>query len=329
MNGGAMADVWYVLIFLILTLYAVLDGFDLGVGLCVLLEGDERRRGQMMQTLSGVWHANQTWLVILGGSLFGAFPVAYAAVLSALYLPVLALVLTLGLRGACLEYRYHARRTRLWSLGFGLASLAAVAAQAFILGAVLQGLPVANGAFTGDAGTFLSPLALPAGLVLAYGYLLLGGSWLAGKTGGLTRRTAVNRARIGLAGLVLSALLLAAWTYLAAPGTFARTLWREPSLAPWLVSFAAVAAVCLIMLVPTLRESRRPFPWAAGLFAAGSLALAGGLHPRLLPPDLTLAIAAAPETDLAFMAWVMVPMLGLIGLYTIYQYHVFRAPPAG
>ena len=137
-----LANIWFFLIGLMLVLYVVLDGFDLGVGILSLLAADEERRGVMMTSLGSVWDANETWLVMLGGALFGAFPLAYGVVLHALYVPVMAMILGLVFRGVAFEAREHARRKAPWNLAFGGGSLIAAVSQGLMLGALIEGIPV-------------------------------------------------------------------------------------------------------------------------------------------------------------------------------------------
>lgn len=107
-----LAVIWFGILGLILTLYVVLDGFDLGVGMLSLFSRNERHRGIMMATLGSIWDGNETWLVVLGGALFGAFPIAYGAILHALYIPIMAMIFGLMFRAVAFEFRENARRKR-------------------------------------------------------------------------------------------------------------------------------------------------------------------------------------------------------------------------
>src|SRR5579864_510372 len=117
-----LIHVWLGFLGLFLTFYVVLDGFDLGTGVLSLFVRERERRGIMMASLSSVWDANETWLVVLGGALFGAFPRAYGVALNALYLPIIVMIFALIFRGVAFEFREHAR-PRLWEFAFGLGSL--------------------------------------------------------------------------------------------------------------------------------------------------------------------------------------------------------------
>src|ERR1700689_721318 len=139
-SQSLLSHAWFGLIGLMLVLYVVTDGFDLGVGILTLLRGRDGDRDLMIQSIGHVWDANETWLVALGGALFGAFPAAYALLLSSLYVPVMVLIAGLILRGAAIEFRHAAGTKRIWDMIFGLGSLIAALAQGVILGHVITGL---------------------------------------------------------------------------------------------------------------------------------------------------------------------------------------------
>ena len=154
---GLLADIWFVLLGVILALYVVLDGFTLGVGMLTLFSPTEERRGILMGTLGSVWDANETWLVLLGGALFGAFPAAYALLLHALYIPVIIMLFGMILRAAAFEFREHAEAKRFWNLAFAMASLVIALAQGVALGTVLQGIPSVDGAYVGSVFDWARP----------------------------------------------------------------------------------------------------------------------------------------------------------------------------
>jgi hypothetical protein len=175
--------VWAAIIAIGLLFYVVLDGFDLGIGIVFPLFPDERERDLMMNTVAPVWDGNETWLVLGGAALFGAFPLVYATVLSALYLPLIAMLACLILRGVCFEIRGKASRTKhLWDLAFIGGSTGAAFFQGVSLGAFIQGIPLSNGAFSGEAFGWLTPFTLLTGLGLVATYALLGCCWLVAKT---------------------------------------------------------------------------------------------------------------------------------------------------
>jgi cytochrome d ubiquinol oxidase subunit II len=191
-----LGNIWFFLIGLMLVLYVVLDGFDLGVGILSLFTSDEEHRGVMMASLGSVWDANETWLVVLGGALFGAFPLVYGLTLHALYIPVMLMIFGLIFRGVAFEFHAHARRKWPWGVAFGAGSLVAAACQGVILGAVIGGLSVHENRFTGGLWDWLHPFPLLVAAGVISGYALLGASFLIVKTTGEIQQRSYRRARI-------------------------------------------------------------------------------------------------------------------------------------
>ena len=178
------AEVWYWILAFLLWLYVLTDGFDLGVGVLCLLTADETMRGGMIETIEGVWHANQTWLVLLGGVLFGAFPLVYGTVLAALYLPAGLLLFAFMARGMGLELRAEATGKRAWSLLFGWGSLAVIVAHGLLLGGILQGMRFSGTTFLGGPFDWISPFTLLVCATLIVLYTLLGAVWIVLRTRG-------------------------------------------------------------------------------------------------------------------------------------------------
>jgi cytochrome d ubiquinol oxidase subunit II len=169
-----LPDLWFALIGFILFVALVADGFDLGVGILSLFTRDEPRRTLLMGSIGPVWHANLTWLVVLGGVFFGAFPVAYGVMFAALYLPVFVMIIALAFRGVSFDFREEARDKGPWNLAFGLGSLAAALAQGFAVGGFLGGLHLAGDRFGGSVWDWLNPFAALVALGLVWGYVLPG-----------------------------------------------------------------------------------------------------------------------------------------------------------
>jgi cytochrome d oxidase, subunit II (cydB) len=177
--------VWFAIIGFGVLMYVLLDGFVLGIGVLAPMAEDEEQLDVMMNTAAPIWDGNETWLVLGGAGLLAAFPKAYAALLSALYLPVLLLLVALVFRGVAFEFRFKAHRSRrLWSVAFGLGSILAAFAQGVILGALVQGLDVVDGRYVGGAFGWFSPFSMLTGAAVVFGYALLGSTWLIIKTEG-------------------------------------------------------------------------------------------------------------------------------------------------
>ncbi|NET74235.1 MAG: cytochrome d ubiquinol oxidase subunit II, partial [Sphaerospermopsis sp. SIO1G2] len=180
-----LPQVWFVILGLFLFLYVLLDGFDLGVGILSLTSSNEQRRSLLMTSLGNIWDANETWLVLMAGALFGAFPLAYGTILSALYLPLMVMVVGLILRAVSFEFREHSDNKRFWNFSFGVGSFIAALFQGFALGGVLAGIKVdTDGHFIGGIWDWLTWQSLLTALTLVQGYVLIGSTYLILKTEG-------------------------------------------------------------------------------------------------------------------------------------------------
>ena len=199
--------IWAALIGTAVALYVLLDGFDLGTGILFPFASTERERDQMMDSVAPFWDGNETWLVLGGGGLWVAFPQAYAVIMPALYLPVIVMLLALVFRGVAFEFRSVAVTSKkYWNFAFAAGSTVAAICQGLILGGLIQGIKVENGAFAGGSFDWVTSFALVCGLGVLAGYALLGATWLVMKTEGLRRRTrprssqaAARRRRAGAA----------------------------------------------------------------------------------------------------------------------------------
>jgi cytochrome d ubiquinol oxidase subunit II len=187
----SMIMFWATVLAISILLYVLLDGFDLGVGILFGLTRDHERRLVMLSAVSPVWDGNETWLIVSGVVLWGAFPPVYATLLSAFYLPLLLMLAGLILRGVAFEYRHRAEGSRwVWDIAFTGGSFVATFVQGLMVGALVEGLPIVNGRYAGGDFGWLSPFTLLCGLGLCLGYALLGACWLVKKTDGDTRDAA-------------------------------------------------------------------------------------------------------------------------------------------
>ena len=210
MDQVSLAYFWAAVIAGSILIYVVLDGFDLGVGILFGWTGDEAHRRQMMNVIAPFWDGNETWLVLIGAALFGAFPQVYAIFLPAFYLPVLLLLLALIFRGVAFEFRYRTTRMRpLWDRGFALGSTVVAFVQGAAIGAMINEIPVVDGQFAGSPLHWLSPFALLCGVGLVLGYALLGAGWIVHKADGPLREWAYRR--IGWLLLATLAVVVAAF----------------------------------------------------------------------------------------------------------------------
>src|SRR5262245_48848338 len=156
--------IWAALIGTAVALYVILDGFDLGIGILFPYASSERERNQMMNSIAPFWDGNETWLVLGGAGMFVAFPKAYAVIMPAFYLPVTVMLLALVFRGIAFEFRHVSRSKTGWNIAFAVGSTLATVAQGIILGGLVQGVPVRDGAFSGGPFNWATPFALVCGL---------------------------------------------------------------------------------------------------------------------------------------------------------------------
>jgi cytochrome bd ubiquinol oxidase subunit II len=310
---------WAGLLAVTTSLYVLLDGFDLGVGILFAF-ADEPNRRKMLSAISPVWDGNETWLVVTGTVLFGAFPAAYAALLSAFYLPLVLMLCALILRGVAFEFRYKSIGFRwFWDSGFAAGSLVATFIQGMTVGALVEGLPMKDGHYVGGTFGWFSPFAALCGLGLVLGYSLLGASWLVRKCEGRIRERAYQLLpvlTVGVLAFLATAFVLALTMHLNL-----MTRWLER---PYLLVFpliGAVSSICLLKGVQR-RDDLAPFRFSALIFLAAFSTLAGSFWPYMIPFALTVEQAAAPAASLNFIFWG--PGLFVMPLTLIYTFVVYR-----
>jgi cytochrome d ubiquinol oxidase subunit II len=314
---------WTFVLALSTLLYVLLDGFDLGVGILFGLARDEARRRAMQSAVAPVWDGNETWLIVIGVVLWGAFPSVYAALLSAFYLPLLLMLAGLILRGVAFEFRYKTVRARwVWNLSFAGGSLLAAFTQGVAVGSLVEGLPIANGRYAGGDFSWLSPFAVLCGIGLCLGYMLLGACWLISKCEGEVREDSyrmVPRLSVGL--LVF---LIVVFVYALAENLMVMHRWLER---PYLLAFPASGIAAILALATGLRRRHDTVPvyMIALIFAAAFGTLAISFWPYMIPFSITIDEAAAPHASLAFMFWGEgLFIFPLMLLYTAVGYRVFK-----
>ncbi|MGD6648416.1 cytochrome d ubiquinol oxidase subunit II [Xanthomonas citri pv. citri] len=317
---------WFAVIGFGVLMYVVLDGFVLGIGILAPFRKDEAQLDLMMNTAAPIWDGNETWLVLGGAGLLAAFPKAYAVILSALYLPVLLMVMALVFRGVAFEFRFKAHRSRrLWSNAFAAGSILATFAQGVILGALVQGLPIENGRYVGGIWGWFSPFAMLTGAALVFGYALLGSTWLILKTEGHVQQLARQLSRPLTISVLIFIGLVSAW--LPSLQSHVMERWFSGTHYLWLMPMpllVAIVGVALWRASEAARSDALPFLLAMGLFVLGFLGLVLGMWPYLVPPVYTLWQAAAPPSSQLFAMVGLVMLLPLILGYTVWSYRVFR-----
>ncbi len=320
-----LPQVWFFILGLFLFLYVLLDGFDLGVGILSLTASSEERRSILMTSLGNVWDANETWLILMGGSLFGAFPLAYATILNALYLPAVIMVVGLILRAVSFEFRENADSKLVWNIAFGVGSFLAALGQGFALGSVFEGIKVDEaGHFAGGIWDWLTWRSVIVALTLIQGYVLIGSTYLILKTTGELQKTHYKTATIATWTTLVGALFITISTPLISEQ--ART---QLFTAPLIYIFALIPVFGLLLVGLLLRSlSRReestPLIYTFLVFALSFIGLGFVIFPNIIPPSITIYQAAAAPSSLVFMLTFIGFLIPVVLSYNIYNYVVFR-----
>ncbi len=315
---------WAAILAISTLLYVLLDGFDLGVGILSGASGSADRRDAMMSAIAPIWDGNETWLVVTGVVLWGAFPIVYATLLSAFYLPLILMLAGLILRGVAFEFRHRAteRWLWLWDASFAGGSLVATFMQGLTVGALVKGLPIANGRYVGGDHGWLSPFALLCGVGLCIGYALLGATWLVRKCQGDVRDYAYRL--IPALSIALLLFLVLVFGFALVEHLPVMNRWLER---PYLFIFPAIGIVAAFLLAASVqrRSDQAPFRIVAIVFIAAFGTLALSFWPYMIPFSITIEDAAAPHSSLAFMFWgAGLFVFPLMLIYTATNYSVFR-----
>jgi cytochrome d ubiquinol oxidase subunit II len=326
MSGAIdLATVWAFIIAFAVFVYVVMDGFDLGLGILFPLFATKADRDIIMNTVAPVWDGNETWLVLGGGGMMAAFPLAYSVLMPALYTPMIAMLIGLIFRGVAFEFRWRTQSERnRWDLAFAGGSWVAALAQGIALGAILQGIHVEGRHYAGGWWDWLTPFSILTGVSTVVGYALLGATWLVLKTEGGLRDRAYH-----LCWYLLFAMLAAIGTVsIATPFLhiqYAQRWFTWPNVvltAPVPIAVAAVAVALLRALAN--RHDSQPFYLVLALFALSYAGLGISMYPYIVPQSITIWQAAAPENSQLFMLVGVAILIPLILGYTAWAYWVFR-----
>lgn len=317
--------IWAGIIGFAIVAYVIMDGFDLGIGILFPLLKVGRDRDTAMNSIAPVWDGNETWLVLGGGGLMAAFPLAYAIILPALYAPLTAMLLGLVLRGVAFEFRWRDPGHRaVWDAAFTLGSAVATFAQGVTLGALLQGITIDGRAYAGGWWEWLSPFSILCGIGLMVGYALLGACWLNWKTeGGLQRQAVTYAGRLGIA-LLLMIGLVSAMTLTLDAQYHHRWLDYPGVLATAQVPLATIIITYLFYRSLASQKDAQPFFYALGLFGLCLVGLGISIWPHVIPARVTIWEAAAPYRSQLFMLVGAAVLVPVILAYTAWSYWVFR-----
>jgi cytochrome d ubiquinol oxidase subunit II len=317
--------IWAAIIGLGVFLYVVLDGFDLGIGLLFpFFEGKEERQ-VMLNTVAPVWDGNETFLVLGGAGLYGAFPIVYSTLLPANYLPLILMVVGLIFRGAAFELRAKASRTQhAWDLAFMGGSALAAFCQGIVLGSLLQGIRIVDGRFVGGPFDWLSPFSVFCGLGVQLTYATLGCGWLILKTDGdLQRKMRLLMRPLAIVLLVMVGLA-SLWTVLGLPAVAYR--WFGSGNLPWFLPVPVLVVACVVGIFRAVRlqHEASPFLLALALCFLGYTGLIISIWPNIVPPSLTIWQASSSPQSQLFALVGTVIVLPVILVFSAQQYRVFR-----
>jgi cytochrome d ubiquinol oxidase subunit II len=324
--GIDLSLIWAVIIAFGVMMYVVMDGFDLGIGILFPFVKSEGERDVMMNTVAPVWDGNETWLVLGGAALFGAFPLAYAVVLSALYLPLIFMLLGLIFRGVAFEFRFKAKAAKrhLWDKAFIGGSLTATFFQGVALGAYIDGFEVVDRVFVGGALDWLTPFSLFCGLALVAAYALLGCTWLIMKTSGRLQQQMHDLARPLVLVVLAVTGIVSLWTPLA-HAEIAERWFSLPNLF-WFIPVPLLVLLCTWALLRAVASNAHysPFLLTLALIFLGYSGLGISLWPNIIPPSISIWEAAAPPQSQGFILVGALFIIPVILMYTAWSYYVFR-----
>jgi len=320
-----LAFIWAGLIALAVLAYVILDGFDLGVGILFPLFPNRRDRDVMTNSVAPVWDGNETWLVLGGGGLLAVFPLVYATVLPALYMPIILMLLGLIFRGVAFEFRWRTHRGSIyWDVGFFAGSAIAALMQGIALGALVQGIKIVDREYAGGWWDWLTPFSILTGIALVVGYSLLGATWLNLKTHGELQAKARRIAMVSGIATVALIGVVSLWTPFINPIYFDR--WFGWPTAFFSAFVPLLVAICAFALWHGLRTDKhlQPFLAALGLFVLSYVGIGISFYPYIVPGALTIWEGAAPDSSLSFLLVGASVLIPIILLYTGYAYWVFR-----
>ena len=305
-----------------LTMYVILDGFDLGVGILILFQPAAASRDHMVDSITPTWDGNETWIIMAGVTLLAAFPLAYSVLLPAFYLPIILMLLALGFRGVSFEFRVQSKHyRRRWDLAFAVGSLVAAFMQGLIVGGLMQGVTVQNQRFAGSVLDVVRPLPIVSGLALSFGYAVLGGGWLKLKSNVSLQAFADRTIRVSAA--VFAVLFGIACIYSVAIQPSVRSKWAShgTALAGLVTLFAIVSAILTLT-----RQTRPALPFLLGLFlfVVGISGIAVIVFPDIVPFSVTLWEAASSSTSQSLVLVGAAVVTPIVLAYSAFAYWIFR-----
>ncbi|EDS7538925.1 cytochrome d ubiquinol oxidase subunit II [Salmonella enterica subsp. enterica] len=325
--GMDLSVIWFVIIVLATLMYIVMDGFDLGIGILFPMVQNADDRDVMVNSVAPVWDGNETWLVLGGAGLFGAFPLAYAVIIDALTIPLTLMLIGLIFRGVAFEFRFKATPTHrpFWDKAFLFGSLLATFTQGIVVGAVINGFTVTGRAYSGGPFDWFTPFTLFYGIGLVVAYALLGATWLVMKSENPLQDKMRNLAKKLLIALLLTITIISLWTPLT-HHAIAERWFTLPNL--WFLLpvplFVALFSLGAWRSLNQQHYHALPFVLTLGLIFLGFSGLGISIWPHIIPPSITLWQAAAPTQSQGFMLVGALLIIPIILVYTFWSYYVFR-----
>ncbi len=317
--------IWAFIIAFAVFMYVVMDGFDLGIGILFPALQPGAERDKAMNSVAPVWDGNETWLVLGGGGLLAAFPLAYSIILPAIYPPIIAMLLGLVFRGVAFEARWRdPKHMSFWDFTFTSGSIIAAFSQGVTLGALLQGVQVSGRAYAGGWLDWLSPYSILTGLGVTIGYALLGATWLIYKTDGPVQDHSYRLAAKLAPATIVSLAAVSIYTPF-----LENEYWDRWFTMPNILFSAQVPLITGIIIFALYRALKKrhelaPFLLTLGLFLLGMIGLGISMFPYVVPDTITIWDAAAGESSLIFMLIGTIITVPFILGYTAWAYWVFR-----
>lgn len=323
--------IWFLLVGVLIIGYAILDGFDLGVGVLHLFTRSSQERRLFLNAIGPVWDGNEVWLLTGGGALFAAFPMVYATVFSGFYLAMMLLLVALIFRAVSLEFRGKVdseRWRQIWDWAFGLGSLLPAVLFGVAFGNILRGVPIdAAGRWAGSFLGLLNPYAILTGVLSLVLFTMHGAIYLTMKTDGALRERLILWASGSWIAVVAIDFLATLATIFVSPFLFEGML-RNPLF--WVLFILLLAS---LLAIPAFLKAARHFR----AFLASSVAIACmiglsavSLFPRIVPSSIDLAYsltitnASSSQTTLATMLMIALIGMPLVIGYTVFIYRAFK-----
>jgi cytochrome d ubiquinol oxidase subunit II len=320
-----LSFIWAGIIAFAVLTYVLLDGFDLGVGILFPFAKNEQDKATMMNSIAPIWDGNETWLVLGGGGLFAVFPLAYSIIMPALYMPIILMLLALIFRGVAFEYRWRTKRwKKIWDVAFCGGSLVAAAMQGIALGSLVQGIEITDRSYAGGWWDWLTPFSVLTGCAVVIGYALLGSTWLILKTENSLQQQMKHFTRWLATATLFFIGVISIFTPFQDPIYFQRWFSLPTGILTLLIPSAVLIAAWALFAGLRVRKDGQPFFAALSLFILCFIGIGISFYPNILPPNLTIVEAAAPDESLRFALVGTVVLVPMILTYTAYAYWVFR-----